>query len=240
VESKEERRKREARERVRRWRERHPEYKKRARELQRKRYRKNRAEIQARHREQSRVRYAANPEPIRARNRAWYQNNKNQRHAYYLERKAATPAEERRQRERERTRARYLKDPAGWLARQKAWRVRNPERAHAYVRASSIKRRRAAGGQSFTAAEWLALLASHGKSCAYCRSKERIEIDHRTPLTRGGSNLIDNILPACRGCNRRKRTMTEEEFCALLQIERRQGLELGLDGLDGNAGTTRS
>ena len=59
------------------------------------------------------------------------------------------------------------------------------------------------------------------------------------PLARGGSNLIANILPACRSCNRRKRMKTEEEFRALLQRERRQGLELGL-GLDGNAGTTRS
>jgi 5-methylcytosine-specific restriction endonuclease McrA len=67
-----------------------------------------------------------------------------------------------------------------------------------------------------------------------------IEIDHRIPLTRGGSNLIDNILPACRRCNRRKGTMTEEEFRGFLQREKRQGLGLGLDGLDGNAGTTRS
>ena len=239
MESKEERRKREARERTRRWRERHPEYKERARELQRKRHVENRAEILARGNERERARYAADPEPIKARNRAWYQKNKEQRHAYYLKRKAAILADERRQRERERTRRRYRDDPAAWLARQKAWRERNPERAHAYVRASSIKRRRAAAGQSFTSAEWLALVEYHGGSCAYCGSKVLIEIDHRTPLIRGGSNLIANILPACRRC-RRKRTMTEDEFRVLLQRERRQGLELGLEGLDGKAGTTRS
>jgi 5-methylcytosine-specific restriction endonuclease McrA len=99
------------------------------------------------------------------------------------------------------------------------------------------KRSRAAGGQSFTAAEWLALLAHHGGACAYCGSKLMMEIDHRTPLGRGGSNLIENILPACRRCNRRKHLMTEEEFRAFLQHERAQGLG---DGLDGNAGTTRS
>jgi 5-methylcytosine-specific restriction endonuclease McrA len=86
----------------------------------------------------------------------------------------------------------------------------------------------------------MALLAHHAGACAYCGSRILIEIDHRTPLTRGGSNLIDNILPACRRCNRRKRTMTEEEFRDFLQRERRQGLELGLEGRDGNAGTTRS
>jgi hypothetical protein len=34
--------------------------------------------------------------------------------------------------------------------------------------------------------------------------------DHRIPLGRGGSNLIANILPACRRCNRRKHLMGEE------------------------------
>jgi 5-methylcytosine-specific restriction endonuclease McrA len=240
VESKDERTKRQAREAVRRWRERHPEYVERARALRREWYEKNRAEVLARSKERQRARYAENPDPIRERNRAWYQRNRAQRHAYYLKRKAAEPAEVRRRRERERTRRRYLSNPAAWLARQKDWRGRNPEKAHAYVRAATIKRSRAAGGQSFTSAEWLGLLAYHGGSCAYCGSKVLIEIDHRIPLARGGSNLIDNILPACRSCNRRKRTKTEEEFRELLQRERRQGLGLGLDGLDGNAGTTRS
>ncbi len=116
----------------------------------------------------------------------------------------------------------------------------NPDKSHAYVRAATHKRRIAAGGQGFSTAEWLALLAHHGGSCAYRGGKILIEIDHRIPLSRGGSNLIDNILPACRRCNRRKHRMTEDEFRELLQRERRQGLELGLDGLDGNAGTTRS
>lgn len=240
MESKEERRRREARERTRRWRERHPEYAERARERQRKRYEENRNEILARSKERQRARYAENPQPIRARNRAWYQRNKDQRHEYYLRRKAAEPADSRRQRARERTRRRYLSDPAGWLARQKDWRQRNPEKAHAYVRTSHSKRREASKGGSFTTAQWLALLDRHGRRCAYCGSNVQIEIDHRIPLIRGGSNTIENILPACRSCNRRKNRRTEDEFRELLQRERRQGLELGPEGLDGNAGTTRS
>ena len=240
MESKEERRRRESRERTRRWRERHPEYAERARELRRKWYDENRDAVRSRSKERNRARYADNPEPIRAQNRAWYQQNKEQRHEYYLRRKAAEPADRRRQRERERTRRRYLSDPAAWLAHQKDWRQRNPDKAHAYVRASHSKRRDAANGDSFTTAQWLALLEYHGGRCAYCGSNVRIEIDHRVPLIRGGTNTIENILPACRSCNRRKNQKTEEEFRALLQQERRQGLGLGLDGLDGNAGTTRS
>ena len=44
--------------------------------------------------------------------------------------------------------------------------------------------------------------------------------DHRTPLERGGTNEIANILPACVRCNLRKHLMTEDEFRARLAAER--------------------
>lgn len=238
MESKEERRKREARERTRQWRERHPEYAERHRELQRQRYERNKDELRAKAREYMRKRYATDPQRVLATNKAWYGRNR-ERMLEYDRRHRLADLKATRAKERERTRARYAADPAAWQSYLKEWRRRNPDKSHAYVRAATNKRRQAAGGQSFSAAEWLALLAHHDGSCAYCGSKVLIEIDHRIPLSRGGSNLIDNILPACRRCNRRKHTMTEEEFRSFLQRERRQGLELGL-GLDGNAGTTRS
>jgi 5-methylcytosine-specific restriction endonuclease McrA len=240
VESKEERRSREARERVRRWRQRHPEYKERERELHRLRFERNGVSIRARERERRRQLYEIDPERIRAINREWYSRNKEQRHQYYLRRKAAEPEESRRARERERGRQRYLKDPKKHSDYLKQWRKKNPAKAHAYVRAATYKRREASAGQFFTAIEWLALLEWHGGACIYCGSKTLIEIDHRIPLIRGGSNLIENIAPACRSCNRRKNRRTEDEFRALLQRERAQGLWVGLTGLDGNAGTTSS
>jgi 5-methylcytosine-specific restriction endonuclease McrA len=39
-------------------------------------------------------------------------------------------------------------------------------------------------------------------------------------LARGGSNAIDNILPACSACNQRKHLLTEAEFRARLARER--------------------
>jgi 5-methylcytosine-specific restriction endonuclease McrA len=236
VESQEDQRKRKAREATRRWRERHPEYAKRARELHRKRYDQNKEEIRSKAREYMRKRYATDPQQVLATNKAWYERNRDRLLEYDRRRRLAN-LDEFRAKDRARSRARYAADPATVRSYLKEWRRRNPEKSHAYVRAGTIKRRRAAGGQSFTAAEWLALLAHHGGACAYCGSKTLIEIDHRIPLTRGGSNLIDNILPACRRCNRRKGTMTDEEFRTFLQRERAQGLG---EGLDGNAGTTRS
>jgi 5-methylcytosine-specific restriction endonuclease McrA len=40
------------------------------------------------------------------------------------------------------------------------------------------------------------------------------------PLARGGTNWIENILPACRVCNARKHLLTEDEFRARLAAER--------------------
>jgi len=49
-------------------------------------------------------------------------------------------------------------------------------------------------------------------------------MDHRIPLSRGGRHEIENITPACKPCNSRKHTRTEEEFRALLRREREGGV----------------
>lgn len=82
-------------------------------------------------------------------------------------------------------------------------------------------RARAAEGQ-FTSAEWRALVESYGGKCAYREEVGPVQVDHRTPLTRGGANSIDNILPACRKCNTEKGQLTEAEFRARLAAEQRQ------------------
>ena len=79
-------------------------------------------------------------------------------------------------------------------------------------------RARAADGQ-FTSAEWLALVARYDGKCAYRGEAGPLQVDHRTPLNRGGANSIDNILPACRKCNTEKGQLTEEEFRARLADE---------------------
>jgi hypothetical protein len=51
--------------------------------------------------------------------------------------------------------------------------------------------------------------------CFYCHKPLTIQEatkDHLTPSARGGSDLIDNIVPACIECNQRKGVMTEQEF----------------------------
>lgn len=207
------------REAVRRWRQRHgKQYAPRRRELDRQRYAANRESVLKAKRE----RYASDAAfaaAVRAQNRDWYDRNRENRRAYNL-RYRQEHGEELRAKERERSRRRYDQNPRAQLDYYRQWRLRNLERARNYVRVSRNKRRAVAAGTHFTFEEWEALLVYHAGRCAYCGSTERIEADHRIPLHRGGSNAIDNILPACRHCNRRKHRRTEEEFRALLQAER--------------------
>lgn len=51
--------------------------------------------------------------------------------------------------------------------------------------------------------------------CAYCGKPiplESMQVDHIQPLALGGSNEIDNLLPACHSCNHYKDTLTLEKF----------------------------
>lgn len=61
------------------------------------------------------------------------------------------------------------------------------------------------------------LLSRQNNTCVYCgdrRPDRAFEIDHMTPVLRGGSNEFDNLQVICRPCNMRKGIQTDEEFRA--------------------------
>lgn len=65
----------------------------------------------------------------------------------------------------------------------------------------------------FTKEELRNLITSN-KKCYYCGKSldGNYEIDHKTPLSRGGKSVINNLAMSCRSCNRKKGTLTEEEY----------------------------
>ncbi len=62
--------------------------------------------------------------------------------------------------------------------------------------------------------EWDARLAEFAGMCAYCVVRPATEREHMTPLSRGGDDHIENVVPVCRGCNARKNSRTLLEFVA--------------------------
>lgn len=78
---------------------------------------------------------------------------------------------------------------------------------------------KAKSGGSHTREEWQQRKELYGYSCVYChRKSERLTKDHIIPISRGGTDNIYNIVPACGSCNRRKwsKNLNEwEEFTGL-------------------------
>lgn len=88
------------------------------------------------------------------------------------------------------------------------WRKEHPDKVRAYRKGTDSKRkarvRNAIG--FFTTTEWLKLLELYHNRCAYCGKKSKgLTVDHIVPLIRGGTNTIDNIVPACGACNSSKK-----------------------------------
>ena len=144
-------------------------------------------------RQRARVWRAAHREAVNAANRSWYAKNRERvvaARAVY----AAAHREEAR-------------------ARTRAWALRNPEHARQLDENKRARRRGAVG--SHTHREWLDKVAVFAGCCAYCgRDDLPLGRDHQIPLSRGGSNLITNVVPACAPCNFAKHTMTDHEFLA--------------------------
>lgn len=88
----------------------------------------------------------------------------------------------------------------------------NPEKTKA--RRDKYKANHAAAEGAYTDADVAAIRAAQGDRCFYCPRDLNGggELDHKTPLSRGGTHWPENLALACLGCNRDKHAKTAEEF----------------------------
>jgi 5-methylcytosine-specific restriction endonuclease McrA len=136
----------------------------------------------------------------------------------HVERKRALALENEEQ-----TRQNTLKSKLNWyynhheaaVANSHKWKeenkdkIRQYEKDHAVERQAHTETRRVrlfnANQFGFGAQEWKLMIKLYKNQCAYClETFEVLEQDHVVPLSKGGSHSWDNVVPACKPCNRKK------------------------------------
>ncbi len=107
-----------------------------------------------------------------------------------------------------------LEDAKQWRKRNKlhvqeyskAWRITNYGYV-LYLNGQYRARKRNAEG-IFSFGEWNELKRKYNYCCANCGVEKLLTVDHIIPLSKNGTNWIENIQPLCKSCNSRKHTKT--------------------------------
>jgi 5-methylcytosine-specific restriction endonuclease McrA len=151
--------------------------------------------------------YLKNRERIIARSKAYSEANREQVRA-----KGRQRALRDKEKNNERAKQWYLANKELMKARAVAWKKANPDKVRANTRDYATRKRKALG--SFSTKDYIKLLNRYLGLCAYCGVNKANSIDHVLPLSRGGTNYIGNILPACGSCNYSKgpRTLVEWRY----------------------------
>jgi hypothetical protein len=68
--------------------------------------------------------------------------------------------------------------------------------------------------------KWLSLISEvferDNYTCQYCGDYGgKLEADHKIPFSKGGDDSLENLITACRRCNRRKSNKSVDEFKSL-------------------------
>jgi 5-methylcytosine-specific restriction endonuclease McrA len=146
-------------------------------------------------------RYLENKEHILAVNSRWHKANLDHHNALNREWDKRNP-----DKRREITRRHYYKYHTREIARVIDWRKRNPDKFAIYCKNNRAMRRGAEGRH--TLREWQELCERYDNKCAACGKPAKLTVDHIVPLTKGGTNYIENIQPLCQSCNSSKNSKT--------------------------------
>lgn len=101
---------------------------------------------------------------------------------------------------------------------ERRWRQANKAKIRAYEHTRRALETGAGRANPIVIAAILEARVCYYCGCELVRQKaphsRKGTIDHRTPLSRGGTNDASNLSAACASCNFSKNDLTEEEFRA--------------------------
>lgn len=101
----------------------------------------------------------------------------------------------------------------------KVWKSANRDKLLVYY--SDYKARKTGASGTFAEEDIVRMRIEQGNCCYYCCVSFDIEpetVDHKQPLSRGGSNWPENLCLACGPCNFSKCNKTEAEFWGYLKL----------------------
>jgi 5-methylcytosine-specific restriction endonuclease McrA len=88
--------------------------------------------------------------------------------------------------------------------KNRTWYKNNKDKSSALTMRKKARKFNALGN-GISAEQANKLKEETGFRCVYCGVKSNhLHIDHVEPISRGGRNDIDNAVPACPSCNKRK------------------------------------
>jgi 5-methylcytosine-specific restriction endonuclease McrA len=116
-----------------------------------------------------------------------------------------------RTRQKKLARRHYRENRAAYMSRAAIWRTAHPQVSLAITRRRRRRLRIAAG--SYTCADVDRIFQRQQGKCVGCQCRlKRFEVDHKKPLSRGGSNFPRNLQLLCKPCNRSKHAKTMAEW----------------------------
>lgn len=161
------------------------------------------------------VRVPKSPEQLAHENRVrvdkWRRENPEKRKVQAA-RYRAKHREQIRAQQLDRYRRLMAEDPERVRKARRDW-LKTPK-GRKYKRYIETLRRRGVP-YSADALDWIASLVD--PACHYC-DEPATEIDHLTPISRGGTGDLENLAPACRSCNASKGDKTESEFVSRKEL----------------------
>lgn len=159
-----------------------------------------------------------NVEEVRRRARQWREENLDRAHQNQMRWREENPdrwAEINRaayERNKDKYNAKRRGDPRA-KERMRAWQLANPDKISEYNRRRKAARRGAEGRH--TNEDIAEIWARYGNACAYCGAPAE-HTDHVHPLSRGGSDWPENLVPACTSCNLSKKNKPADQWYAEL------------------------